>query len=135
MTPAQQPQRDPGADGLSPPLACFLLIIALFCAAGVIGAPLCGLIALGQIRHSHGSQIGTGLALADTIVTPLLLLDILLIWVCTPVVDRLPDALQLPLVLALIAVLNILLARAIWRWARQPLDAANHSSRIRIAVV
>ena len=60
----------------------FILLLPFIAvvAAAPFGATICGAIALSQIRRSGGRLYGLGLALFDTLVFPLLLLDGLIAW-------------------------------------------------------
>jgi serine/threonine protein kinase len=98
---------------------------------------LLGVLAIGHIRRSHGKLYGLPLAVFDALLFPLLLLDVILVWLgfmlfvlAVTWVLRLNDARDLTLmgpllltgllIVPLVVVLDLWLIRLSWRAANQP---------------
>ncbi len=92
------------------------------------GTTLCGAIALARIRHSAGRLYGLGLALADALLFPLLLLDAGLFYVTLDLFSRPPfralgggwGGVGLLVAVALCAIVDILIVRWAWRAVKRP---------------
>jgi hypothetical protein len=115
-------------------LICTLLPLGI---TAPFGTTILGGVALTQIRHSAGRLYGLGLALFDTLLFPILVVD-LVIWYGIAVVIReelmssrpkpnvwLADIFPLIVAAVVIVVADALLIRLGWRIARAPLPGTS----------
>ena len=118
-----------------------LILVGMLMLVGItapFGTTILGWIALSQIRRSAGRLYGLGLAVFDGLLFPLLTLDGLAFAVCAIVIRilrGLPGTLSEKevrlaaiglglMTLALVAWLNFLIVRAVWRAVNIPADGA-----------
>ncbi len=97
-------------------LAVYLLLALLpFGATAPFGTTILGVISVSNIRHSKGRLVGLPLALADALLFPLLLINVLIIATCVylPVPVATPFAFVVGLLLC--AMADVPIIRLAWR--------------------
>jgi hypothetical protein len=119
-------------------------IFLLFAVTAPFGTTILGWIAVSQIRRAGGKLCGLWLAVLDGLLFLLLALDAVIVGAAYLVLMRadlalkhspssapvlIPLVLLVPVVLAIIALLDWLIIRRVWRAVNQPLDSTPESSR------
>jgi hypothetical protein len=105
----------------------FLVMLPLGLAAP-FGTTILGLIAISDIRHSDGRLYGLPLAVADALLFPLLVLDVLLVWIGVLLIGICAGLFSFGLTWAGISVLSLpvviaidaLIVWAVWRTVSRP---------------
>lgn len=105
----------------------FMLVIVLpIGLAAPFGTTILGLVAISNIRHSNGRLTGLPLAVADAILFPLLLLDILVgiavFYLLSTIYGSVSTGLALLLSLIAGVILDIVIARACWKRASRGIE-------------
>jgi hypothetical protein len=112
--------------GSSARLALFPLFTVAFTAP--FGTTILGLIAISQIRRSRGQLYGMPLAIFDTLVFPLLLLDVLIVGLTTEVLTHGANAVQsavaVAIALAAAIVADVWIVRRVRDAVKTPVAAA-----------
>ena len=84
------------------------------------GTTILGLISVSEIRHSRGRLLGLPLAVADTLLFPLLLIDVIIFFVFANIPIRIGTQFVMMGALVTCVVVDILIVRWAWRRAKQP---------------
>ncbi|HOF17998.1 MAG TPA: hypothetical protein PK082_03750, partial [Phycisphaerae bacterium] len=98
----------------------------LIAAAAPVGTTICGVVAVSRIRRSDGRLYGLGLALADSLLFPLLVLDGIIGFCLVALVQvltgaRLNLAAGIVLTIPLCALVDFFIVRWAWRAANRPI--------------
>lgn len=118
----------------------FMILLSpliLIAAAAPVGATVCGAMAIFRIRRSGGRMCGLGLALADALLFPLLLLDGLILIACNSLARVEGPIIRTPgggtvqaaqyntwlmmLGLVLCVILDVVIAKWAWRAINRPI--------------
>jgi len=110
------------AGGVRPEHLLLIWLPSILALSSVFGTPILGFVAISHIRHSAGRLYGMGLALFDTLLFPLLLLNAAIIacfWLVLriPVLLPLPGVFKLGFALLVAGTICILIDFFIARWA------------------
>jgi predicted Ser/Thr protein kinase len=122
------PESSPADASVSPGIL-LILLLPLFVLLGVpplFGTTILGIVSITHIRHSSGRLYGMGLALFDTLLFPLILLNIVIILITASNIIQSPlgHAGQYALPIAVLAcpVLDFFIIRWAWRKANAGLE-------------
>lgn len=121
---ARNPGNAPDPVGWTPIDYAKMALLFVFLPLGLtapIGTTTLGLMSLSEIRHSRGRLLGLPLALADALLFPLLLLDVIILAACAflPVPVATPIVVLVGLLIG--AIVDFVLIRWSWRRARSDL--------------
>ena len=113
---------DPGWTPLDYFQVLLLFVLLPLGISAPFGTTTLGLISLSEIRHSRGRLVGLPLALADALLFPLLLIDLIILVACANFPVPVPTPLVLIVGLLICAVVDWLVVRWAWRRAKDGLD-------------
>ena len=126
------PEGSPDPVGWNPIAYLQTLLLFVVLPLGItapFGTTTLGLISLSEIRHSRGRLVGLPLALADALLFPLLLIDLIILVACANVPVTISTPILLIAGLLICAIVDFMIIRWAWRQAKGDNDIAASGGR------